>query len=98
VLAVHNCVRKKPVDVRRDTTEEVPETENNRPLQLNELRSVTDGSVKVGIAGCAHSARWVALDLAAAWRLVLRGRTKVSSGVHLTQLARGSRALQAASP
>jgi hypothetical protein len=78
VLAVDDCVRKKPVNVRRDTMEEVPETENSRPLQLNELRSVIDGSVterstnprgKLALRGCAHPASWAALGLAAAWRL-----------------------------
>jgi hypothetical protein len=43
-LAVDDYVRKKPVSVRRDTMEEVLETENSKPLYLSELRSVINGS------------------------------------------------------
>ena len=43
--ALDDCVRKKPVSVRRDATEEVLKTENSRPLKLNELRSTMDGDV-----------------------------------------------------
>jgi hypothetical protein len=46
VLAVDDRVREKPLNVRTDTTEEVQWTENSRPLQLNELRSLIDASRK----------------------------------------------------
>ena len=74
-----DCVREKRVNVRRDTMEEVLETENGKLLHPNELRSVIlvcrwqyDGTLnesgRLALRGCV-------LGLAAAWRGATRVRT-----------------------
>jgi len=108
VLSEDACFGKKPLEVRTDTSEEVPRNENSRPLQLESLVAGTFAERK-GVRGgkvlwCRTFAEnnlspKTCIDIDSTVHRNSRRQsvwscTRVSFGVRLTRLARSSRALQ----